>query len=253
MPATYDRYLRGVIFGPPAHDLAQRAATTGATTVLELAAGTGILTRELVSALPGAQITATDLNDAMVAYGAHQVPSATWQPADAMALPFDDDAFDLVVCQFGVMFFPDKPAAFREMGRVLAAGGTLLLSTWDRIETSDVAVAIVAAMDAVLPDGAPPFLARGPHGYYDHAQIAADVEAGGLHCDDITVVEVMGDAPSAADVALGYCGGTPLRAFLAEAGDLDVLTAQVVAEMERILGPGPVHGRLTYHVVTASR
>lgn len=252
MPAVYDRFLRGPLFGPPARHLAQRGAALHPATVLELAAGTGILTRELVAALPGAQITATDLNDAMVAYGSQQVPMATWRAADAMHLPFDDGSFDLVTCQFGVMFFPDKPAAFREMARVLAPGGTALLSTWDRVETSDVAAAIGAAMDEVLPAGAPPFLTRVPHGYFDREQIAADVAAGGLQCDGIDLVELSGDSPSAADVAKGYCGGTPLRTFLAEAGDSDVLNTRVVSAMERILGPGPVSGRLTFHVISAS-
>ncbi len=112
MPDAYDQFLAPVVFKPFAIDLARRAASHSPRRVLELAAGTGVLTRELVAALPAAEVTATDFNTAMVAHGKRQVRGALWQQADAQHLPFDDNQFDLLVCQFGVMFFPDKPGAF---------------------------------------------------------------------------------------------------------------------------------------------
>jgi len=114
MPETYDRCLRSAVFGPYAEHVAALLGELGPATLLELAAGTGILTAELVRVLPNAAITATDLNSAMVTHGASRVPGAAWQVADAQQLPFDAASFDALVCQFGVMFFPDKPAAFAE-------------------------------------------------------------------------------------------------------------------------------------------
>jgi SAM-dependent methyltransferase len=130
MPQAYDRWLAPSVFRPFAVDLARRAANSAPRRLLEIAAGTGVLTRELVTAIPAARVTATDLNAAMVEFGSRRVPLAAWRQADALRLPFDDRQFDLVICQFGVMFFPDRPAAFGEMRRVLAPGGRLLFSTW---------------------------------------------------------------------------------------------------------------------------
>ena len=129
MPEAYDRWLVPAVFHPFAVDFARRAARHAPRRVLEIAAGTGVLTRELVTVIPAAEVTATDLNAAMADLGSRRVPGAAWQQADALRLPFGDDQFDLVACQFGVMFFPDKPAAFREARRVLAPGGGLLFSS----------------------------------------------------------------------------------------------------------------------------
>src|SRR6476620_10676147 len=107
MPEAYEKWLVPTVFGPFAVDLAARVAACTPARVLEVAAGTGALTRELARVIPGAEITATDLNEAMVAFGRVRAPGATWQQADAMQLPFDDATFDVVACQFGVMFLPD--------------------------------------------------------------------------------------------------------------------------------------------------
>jgi SAM-dependent methyltransferase len=113
--------------------------------ILEIAAGTGVLTRELAAAVPWAEVTATDLNAAMVEFGSGQVPLAVWQQADALHLPFGGKLFDLVVCQFGVMFFPDKPAGFREMRR--AAGyctGTPLRNAIEARDDLTASTALIA-------------------------------------------------------------------------------------------------------------
>src|SRR3954453_11868002 len=128
MPAAYDRWLVDPVFRPFAIDLAERASRLSARTVLELAAGTGVLTRELVRS-GSCDVVATDLNPPMVRGGAANVPAATWLPADAMRLPFAAGRFDLVVCQFGVMFLPDKRKGFGQAHRVLSPGGTFLFNT----------------------------------------------------------------------------------------------------------------------------
>src|SRR5689334_8610989 len=229
MPAAYDRWLVPTVFHPFAVDLARRAAARPVGEALELAAGTGVLTRELV-AVAGA-VTATDLNAAMVELGNSRVPGARWRQADAARLPFDDACFDLVACQFGVMFFPDRPAAFAEARRVLTPDGRLLVNTWAALDTHVFETALVTALERVFPDDPPTFIAAVPHGYADVDVLAADVQAGGLRCASITTVTLEGTTASAADLAAGYCAGTPLRAEITARGDLATATSAVAEEM----------------------
>jgi SAM-dependent methyltransferase len=252
MPEAYGRWLGPTIFRPFAVDLARRAAAHAPRRVLELAAGTGELTHELTSALPSAEVTASDLNEAMVEFGRRQVPGAAWRRADAMDLPFGDARYDVVACQFGAMFFPDKPAAFAEVRRVLSPTGTLLLSTWGTLETHDFQAALVAAIERVFPADPPIFMVAVPHGYADPAVIAADLAAGGLRCVGVESVTLAGTARSVADLAAGYCTGTPLRAELEARGDLATATARIADEMQACLGADPVTGRMTANIVEAT-
>jgi SAM-dependent methyltransferase len=251
MPERYDRHLGSAVFRPFARDLARRAALLGPTHVLEIAAGTGIVTAELLAASPGAQVTATDLNPAMVEAGARRVPHARWQQADASDLPFPDGAFDLVVCQFGVMFLPDRPRAYREFARVLAPGGHVLVNTWDRIETHGFGRAVVEALGQAFPGDVPPFLATVPHGYADPAIVRGHLREAGYQVDRLETVTLEGHATSAAEVATGFCTGTPLRGEILARGDLDATTRVVCSEMTARLGDGPVSARMTAHVVQA--
>ncbi len=251
MPAAYDEHLGPVLFAPYAVDMAARVAALRPSTVLELAAGTGRLTAELVAALPSARVEATDLNDAMVAFGRVRVPRATWSRADATALPFPDGAFDVVACQFGVMFFPDRVVALREAARVLAPGGSLLVSAWDRLETNRLADRLVAALERVFPDDPPTFVVRVPHGYADPALLGADAEAAGLVDVIVETVALSGTTTSARDFARGVCTGSPLRAGLVERGDLAPATQRVGAEMALVLGEGPVTAPMSAHVLHA--
>jgi SAM-dependent methyltransferase len=251
MPEVYDRALGPALFAPYAKHLAELVAQDAPRRVLELAAGTGIATAELVRALPAATITATDLNDAMVAWAAPRVPGATWRQADAQALDLPDASFDAVVCQFGVMFFPDKPAAFAEAARVLAPRGRVVLAVWDSVDTSDFPAALVQSLDAVLPDP-PSFVVRIPHGYADPSTIEADLRTSGLRVASLDRVVLRGRAASARDLAEGFCLGTPLRFALQERGDLPELTRAVGDDLTERLGPGPLVGELAAFVVTAT-
>lgn len=251
MSDAYERWLVPTVFRPFAVDLAARAGE--ASSVLEVAAGTGVLTTELVRALPGARITATDLNDAMVKVGSERVRGAEWRRADALALPFADSAFDLVACQFGVMFLPDKPAGFREMRRVLAPGGRAVVNTWAPVETHAFATAFVEALSETLPGEPPPFLASIPHGYGDVAEVVADLEAGGLEPVEVETITLEGRAASAADVARGFCLGTPMRWAIEERAPLDEVMQAVAQATEARLGPGEVGGLMTAHVIVAIR
>ncbi|MCW2602988.1 MAG: ubiE 4 [Pseudonocardiales bacterium] len=253
MPDVYDRCLGPSLFAPFGAHLGAAAAAFAPVRVLELAAGTGIATRELVRALPSASIAATDLNPSMVAWAASRVPGATWGQADAQALPMPDGSFDLVVCQFGAMFFADKPAAFAEMARVLAPGGHVVLVVWDRVELSPFPRALVEGVRAVLPENPPDFVARVPHGYNDLAQVKSDIEAGGLVDVAIDRVVMRGTASSADQLAEGFCMGTPLRFDLEQRGDLAALRDAVAGEMTARLGQGPIEGDLAAIQITAAR
>lgn len=250
MPEAYDRWLVGPVFRPFAVDLAERASRIPARTVLELAAGTGVLTRELVSS--GREVVATDLNPPMVRRGAANVPEATWLPADAMKLPFGTGQFDLVACQFGVMFLPDKTKGFGEVRRVLSPGGTFLFNTWGPLAEHEMESAVTAALKDLLPDDPPTFLASVPHGYADPAAVVADVRAGGFAGVDLTTVVLEGRAESAADVATGYCLGTPLRAAIQQRGDLAAVSASLTSRLQEQFGSGAVSWRMSAHVVTAT-
>jgi SAM-dependent methyltransferase len=196
-------------------------------------------------------VTATDLNEPMVRYGAGQAPGADWQQADAQALPFDDEQFDLVACQFGVMFFPGKADAFAEIRRVLTADGRLLMSTWGPVDTHGFAAALMAGVERAFPADPPAFVAAVPHGYPDVSTVTADLAAGGLELVAAETVTLTGHADSAADVAAGFCTGTPLRMAIESRGDLAAATAVVGAEMTARMGTGPVSAQMLAYFIEA--
>ena len=242
MPEIYDRCLGPAVFEPYARHVAPLVAELAPTSLLELAAGTGIVTRELVHAIPDAVITATDLNPAMVEWAGARVPEARWQVADAQDLSFPDATFDAVVCQFGAMFLPDRPHAFGEVARVLKPGGTFLFTAWDGLQYSELPALFQQAVARAVDGPEPDFLPRIPHGYADPDRIRDDVSAGGLDLASLERVVLRGRAASAAHLAEGFCCGTPLRFQLAEAGDPMQIAERVGADLTSQLGSGPVEG-----------
>jgi ubiquinone/menaquinone biosynthesis C-methylase UbiE len=252
MPEAYERWLGPSVFQPFAADLARRVGTRRPQRVLELAAGTGIVTRELLAAVEGAEITATDLNDAMVQFGSGLAPGARWRQADALNLPFEDGQFDTVVCQFGVMFFPDKVAAYTEARRVLAPGGSLLFNSWGTVEEHDFGAAVIAGLKQAFPDDPPTFLSDIPHGYSDVDAVLGHLRAAGFESVSAETITLVGRAASAGDVATGFCTGTPLRPAIEARADLAATTAAVTEVMEAQLGSGEVSSRMVAHVFDAS-
>ena len=256
---SYERYLVPLIFAPYAVDLARRVKQAAPQRVLELAAGTGVVTRQLAVMLEAsAEIVATDLNPAMIdeAQRIGTVRPVQWRQADAMRLPFDDAAFDAVACQFGVMFFPDRPGAFAEARRVLRPGGLFAFSAWSPIATNEFADAVSDALAALFPHDPPQFMARTPHGYHDVARIAEDLAAAGFaSAPRVETVAFASRAVSPRIPALAYCHGTPLRGEI-EARDPDGLeraTRAAEAELARRYGQGPLEGRIEALVVTVSK
>lgn len=241
------------MFAPYGADLARRAAALAPRRVLELAAGTGIVTSGLVAALPAAEIVATDLNPPMVDYAAAKVPSARWEVADAQSLPYPDASFDLVACQFGVMFLPDRVDAYRGVLRVLRPGGSFLFNAWDTLDTHVVEAAVIDALAELFPQNPPDFLRRVPHGYADPDTIRDEVRAAGLDVVEVERVVLTGQAPSAAALAEGYCLGTPLRFELADRGEPADVVAPLTAVLADRFGGGPVEVAMSAHVVHATR
>ena len=196
IPSLYEQYLGPLLFEPYAEETAGRLRGLTQGRILETAAGTGIVTRAMVGALPPAvEIVATDLNQAMLDLAATrlQAPQVTWRQADAQALPFEDAAFDAVVCQFGVMFFPDKGAGYREALRVLKPGGRFLCVVWDRLEANPVSKVVSDAVARLFPDDPPRFFERVPFGYADPDRIRGELRQAGFEDAAIeTVVNVSG-------------------------------------------------------------
>ena len=259
IPKLYEEYLVPLIFQPYAEDLANRLASRTLSRVLEIAAGTGVVTRRLASALPeDVPIVATDLNrpmlDMAAAVGTKR--PVEWREADAMQLPFDDGEFDAVVCQFGVMFFPSKPKAFSEARRVLKAGGVMLFNVWDRIEENEFAHTVTTALESLFPQDPPRFMARTPHGYHDLALVGRDLQGGGfVSSPQVHTVAARSTAVSPRIPALAYCQGTPLRSEIeardkSRLGEATDLAAAAIAER---FGPGPVDGKIQAHIIAVER
>ena len=252
---VYDKYLVPLIFEPYAIDLAQRLAALPLTNVLELAAGTGVVTRRLSMALPASVfIIATDINQPMLDLAAAVGTSrpVEWRLADAHELPYDKASFDAVVCQFGVMFLADKVRAFAEARRVLRSGGVFIFNVWDRIETNEFPHVVTNALAAVFPDDPPSFMARVPHGYHDIAMIRRDIAAGGFSAEpQITTVGARSRAASAHIPAVAFCQGTPLRNEIEARNPAKLASATSAAEAAIALqfGRTAVDGALQAHVV----
>ncbi len=259
IPGLYETYLVPLIFETYADDIKNRLASRRPTRVLETAAGTGVVTRALAGIMgKNGSIIATDLNQAMLDTAAtlqtdHQVE---WKQADAMALPYEDATFDAVVCQFGVMFFPDKVRAYAEAHRVLKPGGVFIFNVWDRISENDFADTITTALEAMFPADPPKFLARTPYGYYDQDIIRHELNGGGFGKPvQITTVTARSHAPSGQEPAIAYCQGTPLRneIELRGAARLGEATDAAAAAIEKRFGPGPIDGKIQGLVVTAEK
>ncbi len=256
IPEIYDRFLVPLIFQAYARDLAERLARLEPQDVLETAAGTGVLTRAIASRLPSqAHLTATDLNRPMLDHAARQSHDSriAWRQADALALPFENQRFDVVACQFGVMFFPDKVQGYREARRVLKPGGHFFFNVWDRISENEFADVVTQALATLFPQDPPRFMARIPHGYHDVEAIRAELMAAGFGEISVETVDGKSRASSPRDPAIAYCEGTPLRNEIEarDASRLEDATKTAAEALERRFGTGPIEGRIRAHVIGA--
>lgn len=249
IPETYDRYLGPVVFKPFAQDLVARLPTSGAGTLLEIACGTGIVTEQLVEHLPeGWEITATDISESMLSYAktkGRYRDRVTWQVADALSLPFPDGSFNIVVCQFGMMFFPDKPAAVREIHRVLKPHGTFLFNVWESLNRNEpFDIGNQVQNEAFAPDAPQffqiPFSMGDPHELRELMQVP--------RFQDISVENVSrtGVSPSAHDLAVGINKGTPVLMAMLDKNPSKVepLTLELERRLKERYGNGRVYTNL---------
>lgn len=251
----YDELLVPMLFEPYAASLCNCLADLTDGSVLEIAAGTGAVTRVMANRLPvTVEITATDLSPDMVARAARvgTARPVTWDTADVMELPFADASFDAVVCQFGVMFFDPKVAAFTEVRRVLRPGGTFAFLVWDGMDDNEFADVVVRSLGEMFPDEPLNFVERIPHGYHDPETIRADLGAAGFTAEPtLERIVLTSRAGSAADVATAYCLGTPMRGELEQrrAGcTADAVTRSTAAVEERFGATG-LEGRMSAQLV----
>jgi len=259
IPKLYESHLVPLIFEPYAADLAHRLASRSLARVLEIAAGTGVVTRRLAADLPASvSIVATDLNPQMLeqAKSIGTKRPVEWRQADALQLPFPDEAFDAVVCQFGVMFFREKARAFSEAHRVLRPGGALLFNVWDRLEANEFSDTVERALESVFPNEPPRFLSRTPYGYFDRPTIERDLAKGGFTARaELSVVAARSRAESARIPAVGFCQGTPLRSEIEarDASRLGEATESAAEAIAKRFGGGAVDGRIQALVVAIER
>ncbi len=258
IPQIYDRLLVLMIFEPYARDLALRIKVHQPRDILETAAGTGVVTTALASYLPDANIVVTDLNEPMLAQAKTRLGDnshITWQQADALALPFDDGRFDVVACQFGVMFFPDRVKGYSEARRVLKPGGHFFFNAWDKIEENDFPNVVHETLRQVFPSDPPQFMARTPHGYHDVDRVRADLAQAGFTDIAIESVTHRSRASSPNDPATAFCLGTPMRGEIEARGApvLEAATQQAAQALARRFGNGPIEGRIRAFVVSAVR
>ncbi|HYX19778.1 MAG TPA: class I SAM-dependent methyltransferase [Thermoanaerobaculia bacterium] len=259
MPRAYETWLVPLLFAPYADEMAGRIQALSPRRVLEIAAGTGVLTRAMAARLPDAVgIVATDLNPPMLEHAAATGTARPieWRPADAQSLPFADAEFDVVVCQFGAMFFPDRPRAYAQARRVLRPGGTFLFSTWTSIRDNELADVVQGTLAAVFPQDPPLFMERTPHGYFDAAQIERDLAAAGFpDRPRIETLTLRSRAKSARDAAIAYCQGTPLRGEIEARGAPDLAAATDAAEraIAHRFGAGAIDAKMGALIVTVAR
>jgi ubiquinone/menaquinone biosynthesis C-methylase UbiE len=205
----YQTLLVPILFEPYAAEMAIVADRSKPGSVLEIAAGTGALTRALRATLdPPTEIVATDLSQAMIDIGAPTVTMSRthWMHADAQNLPFAPEMFDLVICQFGAMFFPDKVKAYSEAARVLRSKGRFLFSTWDSLSANDFASCVDECLAGLFPSDPPEFLQRLPYSYFDPGAIQEQMSSAGFKavtCDRLELTSVAASAQDVAAIASG--------------------------------------------------
>jgi ubiquinone/menaquinone biosynthesis C-methylase UbiE len=238
IPVAYDRYLGPMLFEPYAADLAARLGSLPIAAALEVAAGTGILTAQLRHAIPArAVLTATDLNDPMLEFARAKLPGLgiTWQRADAQELPFSDASFDVVACQFGIMFVPDKARAFVEARRVLRPHGQLAFNVWGPLADNPVG-RIAHDVIGQFFSSDPPTFYEVPFGFHDEAMIRQLLRAANFDVVGCHAVSLEARSASALDAARGLVTGNPIHLAVTERATapvdeiIEALAAALAAE-----------------------
>jgi SAM-dependent methyltransferase len=253
IPDNYDRYFAPNLFEPYAVELARRIPA-GATKIVELAAGTGRLTRRLLDNLPArTEVVVTDLFESMLDAARARIldSRARFQQADMLELPFLDGTFDAVFCQFGLMFPPDKLLALREMKRVLRPGGTVVLAVWDSLAANPASLRLHEMALALMPEDPPAFMAR-PFSMHDAAALRALAVDAEFATVEVETVALMGQSDHASDLATGLVRGNPLWNELVDRKlDAEAFQAKLTTALAAEFGDSPCKTPLSAHILTA--
>jgi ubiquinone/menaquinone biosynthesis C-methylase UbiE len=257
IPANYERYLGPVIFADFAVETAKRVAASAPARVLETASGTGIVTRELRNRLPASsQLTATDLNAPMLDLArAKFAPTegVVFQAADATALPFAESSFDAVICQFGIMFFPDRDRSYREALRVLAPGGRYVFSVWDAHQHNPYGRIAHETASRLFPSDPPPFYLA-PFSCHAIDPIKEALISTGFTDIEVAVLSLRKDVPDPSAFARGLVFGNPMADQIrARGGDPDDMTKQLSDALTRQIAMNDGRARLQVIVFSASK
>ena len=240
IPENYDRFLGPRIFHDYADDLASRVASLQPMTVLELAAGTGILSERLRKELSGnCALTVTDLNAPMLALAESRLAGAektVFEVADATELRYESNSLNVVVCQFGVMFFPDKPGSYQQVLRVLKPTGHYVFNVWGSWANNPFARIAHEVVTGFFPEDPPGFY-KVPFSYCDEAIIASSLLAAGFVDVTISAVDLISAIPSADEFATGLVFGNPLYDELMSRGaDLEEVRCAIALAISQELG-----------------
>jgi len=253
IPEYYDACLGPAWFDPFAQDLAERLPSKPPGDVLEIACGTGLLSKRVRERLePGVRFVATDLSKAMLDYARAKLPGASieWREADAVRLPFADGEFGAVLCSFGVMFVPDRRAAFREARRVLKPDGIFLFNVWDRIEENTHALAQAQLVEELFPGDAE-MRWRTPFEMHDPGLLRALLAESGFRETRLEKKRIRVEGASARSIALGQIRGTPRSLLLEKRGaNLDDVVARLAIALAG-LGGDPYRGHAQAVIVEA--
>lgn len=233
VPEVYETVLGNFIFEPFAVDIVNRISNKNAFNVLELAAGTGRVTKHLIHAFsPNAKIVASDISLPMMEKAKLVVSSQnlTWQQVDIADIPFSEGSFDVIVCQFGVMFLQDKLRAFSEIRRVLKLGGQLLFSTWACIEenpiwkiSNQVATKFFGPAPAAIQKS-------GPFSICNAVDAEAQLHDAGFIHTKVEKQRITSSISSASLAAKGFIHGLPLKDIIIKQNP--EILSQIQEEME---------------------
>jgi len=254
IPANYERYLGPFLFEPYALDLVSRLQDKNYGDVLEIACGTGRVTAHLAKSVKYDTLTATDLNIDMinVARGVVQNKNVKWQAVDAMDLPFDDGSFDLVVMQFGIMFFPDKERGLKEAHRVLRPGGKLIFNTWNKVETNEAIHEGRKIIESYFEDN-PPIFYSVPFSMHDEQQLETLTAGAGFKDVKVELVKKQGIGSSATDLTKGIVEGNPVYLAICERDPslINVIKDAIQKVLSEKFGSKPIRSPLQAWVVEA--
>lgn len=256
IPANYERYLGPFLFEPYALDLVSRLQDKKYNDILEIACGTGRVTAHLAKSVKHDTLTATDLNQDMISVAKEMIPDKNikWMQADAMQLPFDDGSFDLVVIQFGVMFFPDKENGLKEAYRVLKTGGKLIYNTWNKVETNEAIHEGHSIIKSYFPDN-PPIFYTVPFSMYDDRELTTVTRRAAFKNITTTLVKKEGVSPSAADLAKGMVEGNPVYLAILERDPslINTIKERIQKVLAEKFGDKPLKSPLQAWVVEGSK